>query len=65
MKLSLLSVLVIVLNILAIVGQCPNNNNLIISELESQTKQNVRAYLSNFNYYLYINKIDEIFASAT
>ena len=78
MKLSalILSVLVIVSNIHAIVGQSSNINDLIISDLQillSQTQQSIRAYLSTIlvdaiiknYYYPIIKNVDAIFASAS
>ena len=70
MKLSvfIFSVLAIGLKIAAIDGQSPNNNNLIISELQSllsQTQQNVRAYLSKILVDAIIKNVDNIFTSAS
>ena len=70
MKLSvvILSVLAIGLNTKSIVGQTSNINNLIISDLQSllsQTKQNVRAYLSTILVDAIIKNVDAIFASTS
>ena len=65
MKLStfILSVVAIFLNIRPIFGQSPNNNNLIISDLQSllsQTQQNVRTYLSTILVDAIIKNVDAI-----
>ena len=69
MKILILTVLAIIcLNITAIFGQSANNNNLIISELQSlltQTRQNVRAYLSTILVDAILKNFDAIFASAS
>ena len=70
MKLSvvILNVLAIGLNTKSIVGQTSNINNLIISDLQSllsQTKQNVRAYLSTILVDAIIKNVDAIFASTS
>ena len=70
MKLSVLivSVLIIVSNVHAIVGQSANSNNLIISDLQillSQTQQSVRAYLSTILVDAIIKNVDAIFTSSS
>ena len=59
----ILSVLTICLNMRSIVGQA-ENNNLIISDLQSllrQTHQNVRVYLSTILVDAIIKNVDNIF----
>ena len=70
MKLNvfILCFVVICLNTGSIIGQSANNNNLIISELQSlltQTRQNVRDYLSTILVDSIIKNVDAIFASAS
>ena len=70
MKLNvlILSVLVIGFHIQEIVGQLQNGNNLIISELQillTQTRQNVRDYLSTILVDAIIKNVDAIFTSTS
>ena len=70
MKLSvlILSVLVIGFHVPEIAGQLLNGNNLIISELQillTQTRQNVRDYLSTILVDAIIKNVDAIFTSTS
>ena len=64
----ILCFVVICLNTGSIIGQSANNNNFIISELQSllnQTRQNVRDYLSTILVDAIIKNVDAIFTSTS